>query len=603
MVSVQGVASGTAIPVSGTFFQTTQPVSIAATVPVSIAFPALGSAASSGSLPVVLSNDQAEIPVITTPQVVLNTPTSNSMAALNSTVVYQVQAGGSYFLTLTNGPGATTAWVGTVTFQYSTNAGSSWSSLSVNPVAAPASSAATSTTTANGLFLVEIPAGVASQIVYIRANMTAFTSGTVYFFAAPNSDKQRVLMPWTYTVTSGQNLVAPIEASAFSEIDVQISAITTTVFTAQGTNDPTLTTFVALPAISAGTQAASVGTLSAALSYRIMTNGYKWIRIQCTTTGTVATIQGVVGSLGNQILLTAFGNDIGTTVNSGTLTAVTSLSQIAASVPLMTISNGSTNKGLGVTLGNATTLVDYTAQAWAAASGSGATVADTVGDGQSVSFAVSLTAWTAGSSTGLYIYLQESPDNGTTWTDIWAVEPFTAVGIARIPAIPIGGRRRMRWVNRAGAATTATVTVTAMKTFNAPLVRQFFDWGTTGTAANSNLITGAAATTSTSTLTSGLATLTQTTAAYPIDGCTLLTIKGLVTGGTATTAAILTLQVSDDFINWVSTGTTLTLPLVAGMSMVTLNGVAAKYARCILTTAQSGGTAVALSYISFMGVN
>jgi len=573
-----------------------------------------GQATMANSAPVVIASNQTDIPVASSPAAVIQVPTANSLAALNATVQYQTEDGAGIFLTLTNGPGATTAWVGTITFQYSLD-GSTWNSLSVMPVAAPANSASTSTATANGLFFASMPAGTAtvntSGISYVRANMTAYTSGTVYFHvqsaAVPNA---RILLPWIYSVTSGQTLTGPIEATGLSEVDVQISAITTTVLTAQGTNDPTLVTWQTIPVIQSQAQVASALSMAAVATYRMNPNGYKWFRIQVTTTGTVLTVQGISATLGQQVVLTSAGNDIGVTVNSGTLTTVstvttcstvTSLSQIAASVPQMNASNGSTNKQLGVSLGTATSNTDYSAQAWAAASGNGATVAPAIGDGLSCSFAVNTTAFTAGSSTGLYVYLQESPDNGTTWMDIWGCEAQNGTGFIRIPCVPIGGRRRMRWVNRAGAATTATVTATAMAIPGwAPYQRQFFDWGTTGTAANSILITGGAQTTSTSTITSALTTTTQTTAAYPIDGCTQITVKALVSGGTATTAPVVTLQYSDDFTNWVS-GTTLTLPTSAGMTMTTVNNINAKYIRLNLTTAQSGGTAVALTYFSIFG--
>jgi hypothetical protein len=291
-----------------------------------------------------------------------------------------------------------------------------------------------------------------------------------------------------------------------------------------------------------------------------------------------------------------------TTVTASNLSC--NIAQVAGNTPNTSTMNGSTNRALGVIVSAAGTNTDYSAQAWAAASGNGATIAPANGDGQSCSFSVNVTTFTAGSSTGLYVYLQESPDNGTTWTDIWGCEPFTTTGFARIPAIPIGGRRRMRWVNRAGAATTATVTVIAISSPSAFVTqRQFFDWGTTGTAANSLLITGAAQTTSTSTITSALNTTGQNTAAYPIDGCKVLSLSAVVSAGTAVVAPVITLEVSNDFTNWYTTATTLTLPLVAGGTSTTVTNIVYKYARAKLTTAQSGGTPVALTYIAIQGVN
>jgi hypothetical protein len=402
----------------------------------------LGQTTAANSIPVVLSSDQSDIAVNVSASIIQTTPTSNSMAALNATIQYSMDAGGNYYLTLTNGPGATTAWSGTVTFQYSLN-GSTWNTLTVAPVASPANSASVTTSTTNGLWLIEAPAaiGTGSQIVYIRAQMTSYSSGTAYFFVTAQSPtNSRLLLPWIYTVTSGQTLVGPIEASGFSEIDLQISAITTTVYQVQGTNDPTLATWVVIPTISVSAQAASSVTgISTAGTYRAMTNGYKWIRVQCTTTGTVGTIQGISGTLAQQLVLTSVGNDIGVVVESGTLTTVTTVTGVT------TVSNSNTALA-------GTAVADVASAAFTTTTTS-ATITPTLGSSFTVQQIVS--AYTSGA---VQTDVQESVDGGTTWYTIYGFPVVSSVLTLNSPCIVSNGNR-YRYVRTAIGTTSLTMAV------------------------------------------------------------------------------------------------------------------------------------------------
>jgi hypothetical protein len=303
-----------------------------------------GSAASSASAPTVIANDQAQIPVISNVQQIMSAPTANTMAALNATVQYTLEAQANYYLTLTNGPAVTTAWVGTVTFQYSTNGGGAWSSLTAMPVSTPAGSANTTTAAANGLWLIETPPAVGSQQLLVRASMTSYTSGTAYFFVTPQSVNQSIPMPWVYSVTSGATLVGPIEASGLSEVSIQLSAVTTTVLTAQGTNDPTSTTWQTIPSQDVnGT--VGVGTMTAALTYRFVPSGYKWVRIQVTTTGTVLTVQGVQAKLGQVTNISSIGSSVNAVIASGTVTTVSTVTAVTA---LTATNSVATTNGLSI---------------------------------------------------------------------------------------------------------------------------------------------------------------------------------------------------------------------------------------------------------------
>lgn len=258
----------------------------------------------------------------------------------------------------------------------------------------------------------------------------------------------------------------------------------------------------------------------------------------------------------------------------GALTANQSvnLGQLAAATTSAVISGGAATKSLGVALGAPSTLLDYSAQAWAATSGNGATIVSDFGP--VCSFLVNVTAWTAGSSTGLDVFLQWSPDNGTNWFDLWQCEAMTGIASVFIPAIFIPGRRRMRWVNRTGAATTATVNVTAMQhNVEAAVVRQWFD-------RTATLLSGTAAATS---------------AAYDVVGCRNITCT-VVLGAVTTLAGTYQIQLSNDGTNWAGIGTA-TIGVANTATAFTVSTYAARFARVICTVAANGqtGTYVALS--------
>lgn len=258
-------------------------------------------------------------------------------------------------------------------------------------------------------------------------------------------------------------------------------------------------------------------------------------------------------------------NTIGT-VTLGANQSV-NIAQIAGITPLNHSPNGAASgKALTVGIAGPISNTDYSAQAWAAASGNGATISEVNGLGASATFDVQLTAWTAGASTGLDIFLQESPDNGTTFYDIWQCEALTGVGRCRIPAIPINGRRRMRWVNRGGAATTATVTVTAMEVSIAvPKRFQFFD--------------------RTASVGSGTAASGTNSAAYHIDFPSPSSLTVAVQTGTATAPASWKVQMSMDGANWYDASAAVSC-LASSMTLLPItSGVTGRFIRvqCTLT--------------------
>ena len=632
-----------ALPVTGTFYQTTQPVSGAASAyadgwditqgtkadtaytgtgsasvvsalkgvysilaaPLPAGTNAIGSVTtaqlpttvngtnlSAASLSVVLPQDQAVLTFNSDYAQIIGNPSSNSIAALNGTIVWSVEGGSGYILSLTNGPGATTAWAGTVTFQYSVNGGTSWSSLNAVPLSS-FTGATVTTTTANGLWQVNPPNGANVQI---RANMTAYTSGTVYADLAPAAQANAtIVLPWTYSVTSGAVIVGPTLSSGFAEFSIQIAAITTTVLTVQGTNDPTLTTWNTIPVVAADAATnVSLITISAAGSFRWSAAGYKYTRVVVSTTGTVLTVTGVQGRLG------VTSSPLSTLQN--TSFSISNINTIGNNIPVYSISNGSTNKAAGVTVSTAVSQVDQNATAFAGSGAvNGTTVASAQGSGAVISSEINVSALTLGTATAVFLILQEST-GGTNFTDIWISDPFTATGIQRMPAIPVAGRRRWRAFSVGGTSTTVTVTITSLELPAGYVVtRQMRDaYAATNPLAlqyNSTALTASNFV---------LGTASTVTTPFYIEGCKNLTAFMVLAGGpTVTTQPVVGLQLSMDGTNWFTvTGSTMTAAGNGMYAIVGQNVGGAKFARLIVSTAATYSSgSYTISNIGVNGVN
>jgi hypothetical protein len=235
---------------------------------------------------------------------VTTSPTTLSLTSTGQTQ-FGVQGGQTYALTLTNAPGATSTWVGTVAFEWSAD-GATWNALTVKPKGTIATGASVTQSTTVGLWLAAMP--VTAQ--YFRYNVTAYTSGTIWMYCDPWGQPNVVIaIPFTPTVTSGQTLVGPIETSGLSEFTVHVSAATTTQLTVQGSNDPTFTAVFTIQTQDYNsTTSGGSGALAYVNPFRFTPHSFKWVRVQCTTTGTVLTIQGVTAVAGIRNMITAQGN-------------------------------------------------------------------------------------------------------------------------------------------------------------------------------------------------------------------------------------------------------------------------------------------------------
>lgn len=264
----------------------------------------------------------------------------------------------------------------------------------------------------------------------------------------------------------------------------------------------------------------------------------------------------------------------------------------AGAVAAMTQTGGTASASLAVVAANATSTADYNGVSWAAASGSGATIADSAG--AVCAFDVNLSVWSAGSSVGLDAFVDISKDGGTTWDTIWQCEALTAIGHVSTPALAMNGaRRRMRWVNRGGVATTATVTANANRISIAPakVMRQFFDRTSTLVGVSAGAVSAGATTTG------WINAAAVAGAGYETGGAS--SIAAIIPAlAAATTAPTYQLQVcsfnSTNSNDWVSVGAALQASITAA-TRLSATGITERYFRVICTVAGAGVTG---SYIA-----
>lgn len=197
-----------------------------------------------------------------------------------------------------------------------------------------------------------------------------------------------------------------------------------------------------------------------------------------------------------------------------------------------------------------------------------------VATGGGLSGLISVTA-VSGTPT-LDITLEETYDNGTTWTQVWAAPRITGISTLVIPPMLTGGLRRWGWTIGGGTPSlTFAITVNAVPS-PCPIIRQSFD----RTAA---LLSG---------------TLNATSASIIVAGCKAITAK--VSLGAATTPGTYQIQLSDDSAAWSNVGTA-TVGIASGvLTLIAPVGVTANFARVICTSAATGqtGNYVAINAVS-----
>lgn len=405
-----------------------------------------------------------------------------------------------------------------------------------------------------------------------------------------------------------------IGAVAAAVSDVTVAATSITALNANPSTGPATansTVAVSLSGQNVVTANISVNTLGANITAQISYDGLNWVSLfayvsvsgapqQVTLSNTIAT--GTTGQFQWQVSgAKGFRLSANTATVSGTLTAslnasaaatpvvgTMAIAQIANAQPAMLSQiGGGVAAALGVFLGNAATIVDFSGASYAAATTTGVTISDAAG--AVISYDINVTGLTLGSSTGIDLFVESSKDTGTTWELEYQLPAITATGHYSTPLLVMkGSRRRVRGVSRGAAATTCTVTGTVNR-FSAPPPRtpvSFYD-------RTSTLLTNPAVGATTSGWINGTATAG---AGYPTHGNG--NIAADINLGTATNPATYQLQVcafnSTNASDWANVGTA-TLAVQNASTRVSASGITEAFFRVICTVA---GTSQAANYVA-----
>ncbi len=306
--------------------------------------------------------------------------------------------------------------------------------------------------------------------------------------------------------------------------------------------------------------------------YNCPTWGASFFRIRLSSATTAGTTTVFVTAI-KEVYPSHYQTIAGSSFNLSTTIAYAGGSSVSSSN-----SSGSSSRSLGAYLNSGVVNTDYNAvtQGTWSVNGTktgGTTVSDTTGGGASTSFLVNVTAYTAGSSTGTDLWIQESSDNGTTWQDVWQLPRITATGTFAVPALPLAGRRRIAYLHNGAVPTAMTTTVTATNlSISTPRNVQVYD-------RTANVLNG---------------TLNATTGAAWIAGCSKISAR--ITIGSATTPAAYQIQVSSDGVNYANVGSP-TNAIASSSIHFSVSDIAANWARVIVSSAATGqtGTVVSIS--------
>lgn len=180
----------------------------------------------------------------------------------------------------------------------------------------------------------------------------------------------------------------------------------------------------------------------------------------------------------------------------------------------------------------------------------------------------------SGTTPTLDVVLQESPNNGTTWVDVYHCERIVTTGVYLLPSVPLNGRRRWAWTIT-GTTPSFTFSVTSTRGGMHPYPRavQFFD-------RTAGLLAGTAATNGVS---------------FNIFGCK--TVTSFITIGAATTPASYKIQGSMDGVNWYDMSTVVAAVANSTVQVTSNTGVVARFGRVVVSAAATAqtGTVVGLS--------
>ena len=247
---------------------------------------------------------------------------------------------------------------------------------------------------------------------------------------------------------------------------------------------------------------------------------------------------------------TAVGQALGVTINSGTVTTVTSVTSANTAAP--------------------TALADITSSAITTTTTTTGN-APTYGCSYEVNIAVTAVSGTNPTYDNV---IQESDDNGTNWFDVYHFARITATGMYRSPKMPLTGNRVRHVQTIGGSGPSFTRAIYRLQSSDSVMrpIRQLFDRAIV------------------------LTTLGSSTSSINTQGCANAQI--VVNIGTATTAPILQLQGSDDNgATWYSIGSTLTA-VASSTVQLTTTGIQSGLMRA---TVSSAGNTVVAGYVMIKG--
>jgi hypothetical protein len=431
--------------------------------------PALGSAVSTASLPVVVASDQGVLPVnqpgvsATGNITVLNASPSTGAATAGSAVTLSLTGATGFAVDLRG------TFVATLTFQGTIN-GTDWFSIPMLPAGSGVNVATVTTATAVGAW-----AGNANGMQQVRATATAFTSGSVTV----------VLRAMQAT-----GVVYNIPGGA----------------TAQSVSVTGTPTFIGSAAEDAAATASPV------------------------------VVGGVVRTAAAPVTLVAGDAARDTMTAAGAKTAAIGAPVVSAEV----------------------------ASAARVATGNSGTISVPTGGGISGLLVVSAVS---GTTPTLDLTLEESFDAGTNWLTAWSAPRVTGVTTVPIPQMAVGGLRRWVWTISGTTPSFTFAINTNQLAFVPPIVRKLFD-------RTANVLNG---------------TATTPTGALNVAGCKQIAAK-ISVGAITTTPGTYQIQVSDDNSAWSGVGTPTAVAANTTLTLISPAGVAADWARVIVTGAATGQT-------------
>lgn len=191
-------------------------------------------------------------------------------------------------------------------------------------------------------------------------------------------------------------------------------------------------------------------------------------------------------------------------------------------------------------------------------SGNSGAISTCVGGGLSGKVIVSAVS---GTNPTMDLTIEESYDNGTTWDRVYTFERLTAARSTFIPPMLVSGLRRYVWV-LGGTSPSFTFAIHSNTfTANAPIVRSLIDRAIAPNTALSN------------------------SASIYIEGTRTVALR-VVSGAGATANPVYGIHLSEDESNWADSGMSLTAPPSQTVSAHV--EVAGKFARIYIKTAGTG---------------